>query len=88
MPRPNVASSDPHISPIRCPAPHLTYLQLIYHPRAEISVVITRVIWECREGEGNASGSAPLARHRAAVIRIEDRAVYLIEHDTASVRPM
>ena len=75
MPRPNVASSDPHISTIRCPAPHLTYLQLIYRPRAEISVVIARVGRECREGEGNASGSAPLARHWPAVIRIEDRAV-------------
>ena len=61
--------------PAHKPAPHLTCLQLIYRPRAEISVVIMRVGRQCREGEGNVSERASLARGRAAVIRIEDRAV-------------
>lgn len=76
MLRSKVASSDPHISPVWRPAPHLADLQLVYRPRTEIRAV-THGGWECREGEGNAPGSAPLARHRAAVVRVEERAVEL-----------
>ena len=74
MLRSQVASGDPHISPIRCPAPHLTYLQFVRRPGAEIRVV-TRDRRERREGERNAPWSAPLARHWAAIVRVEERAV-------------
>jgi len=69
-----VASSDPHISPIRRPAPHLTYLQFVHRPRAEIRAVM-RGGRERREVEGNAPGSASLAGHRAAVVGVEESAM-------------
>jgi hypothetical protein len=71
MLRPECASSNPHISPVRRSAPHLTYLQLVYRPRAEIR----RGGRERREGKGNAAGGAPLARHRAVVVRLKERPV-------------
>ena len=57
-----------------CPASHLTYLQLIHSPRAEVRA-ITHNLGERGEGKGDAPCGAALTGRRAAVCRVEECAV-------------